>query len=587
MLNDEEAGEEQADRIKLIAALHSADHSPEPTGENSTKVTRVGAEKNSARSSASQMTAAEPGWDALAFWIEETGFQQIYQRLVYIRETMRHDPADYISSIKPLLEHHRFWPVVQTFQVDDDVKKAAMRQIRNLGIEDVDFHQNYLGKLFEQFGDSDVWDLSCTSIDDNANDRGRILSQERDEVRVARAEQLLRYSPRNPQAFAVLIEERWDQYKNRAEELRALSEQYPRLALAYGRRAVETNDYQRAKTLFEQAVAQDPSFDTYIAALADAYRLLGDMKMFEKTYQTYFKKIPNVRLNYPWANDTIAKCFIRRGQFDKAAPYADKAAESWAGWAMLTEAVVKEHFNKFDDAEKLYEGVAGNYGWSSTAYWLAFCLRTGHGKKDEARKGWDDFKRRLSGNPVQSYGDIFAVIDVLDGKDADAEPIFPDSASNEPHDPWLGLCAAMEADRLGDLALRDKLLASVRQQGEQFNDPVTHHPRQNLIDLASLLVDALKLKKPAKLDIASAERICRAGRQKQIQMASFIVGEYLSQHGKMESAAKFWLHALDDPHSGEGQTEMAGFRLRQEAIKPEEFELTRKLVGASELWFSD
>ena len=63
----------------------------------------------------------------------------------------------------------------------------------------------------------------------------------------------------------------------------------------------------------------------------------------------------------------------------KAQPYAEAAAQTWAGWAMQCAVRCYEGMKDWERAELWVRRLSERYPDSSLRAWLNFCKRTGHG----------------------------------------------------------------------------------------------------------------------------------------------------------------------------------------------------------------
>lgn len=594
-LTDDEVPDEQQDRLKLIAALYAAGQSggeksdggaAVPLAEDRNNKPTVSPTPADARTDVRD--AAEPGWGALANWIEETTFLHAFRRAQFLANDIHEDPSEYIGFIRPLVEHHRFFAAINLLRFDPAAKKAAADTLNGISLYGLDTRQRYLADAFYGVDPRrcvQTWLDLTAPMDRTANDVALLTWQWKSKYLEPYAEWWLQLSPRNPQALGILIGSRSNPYKDKADQYATLAEQHPYLARALADRYFASKQYAKSETFYALAVKLEPTL-TYYRELAYFYRLRGDLDRFQRTLEKYVATEPDVNLDHAQAIVCIVACYTKRGLWEKAAPFARQAAESGAAFTLLGYAVVCEHLNKFDEANQLYRADADSYGDSGALYWLCFSLRTGRGNEPEARRRWERYRRQNPNGPGPNGIEGYAVVDLLDGKDDSALEIFQRDFERS-NNPWMGLCAALAADRLGKTALRDQLLDEVRQRGAKFAEPLDGRPRQSLIDLADLLADNLKHDGRPALDLAAAERICQRGKFEQIQLAAYLVGDYLWKHGKLEDAERFWMHALDDLSWGQAQTEVPAFRLKQAGIKAEDLDAARKKLGLKDRWYTD
>ncbi len=171
----------------------------------------------------------------------------------------------------------------------------------------------------------------------------------------------------------------------------------------------------------------------------------------------------------------------------------------------------------------------------------------------------------------------------MEDKDSDALAVFRKNFDNS-DEPINGLGAALTADRMGNTELRDRLLAQVRERSAHFVVPTTGRVRQSLVDLAGLFADDLKRGGHATFDLGKVEEICKREDGVLPHTAACFVGEYLSRHGKLADAQRFWLHAMDETGLGVLYFELAAYRLKQSGVDPADQAELRKKLGIKERW---
>ena len=75
----------------------------------------------------------------------------------------------------------------------------------------------------------------------------------------------------------------------------------------------------------------------------------------------------------------IANHYMGLKQWDKARPYADAAAQTWAGWAMTCAARCARVRKTGSGPKPGTAAIAERYPEDSWAVWYFFCKRTGQG----------------------------------------------------------------------------------------------------------------------------------------------------------------------------------------------------------------
>jgi tetratricopeptide (TPR) repeat protein len=175
-----------------------------------------------------------------------------------------------------------------------------------------------------------------------------------------------------------------------------------------------------------------------------------------------------------------ANFLMSRGDYARAARYAATAARSGAECAIQSQEYPAEGMGDWASAEKYARQAADAYG--NTQAWFTWCIRTGHGDLEAARKHF------LAGmNPAADDIDgleMIAVYHMLNGDDTKAQP-FLKRLYEEKHDPWGALHAAIYAGAHGDVQTERRVLAPFAEPGKS-SFPVTP-----LTDLAAACAKAL------------------------------------------------------------------------------------------------
>ena len=74
---------------------------------------------------------------------------------------------------------------------------------------------------------------------------------------------------------------------------------------------------------------------------------------------------------------------MKKNEFEKAEPFAEAAADSWAAWAMEAAIECEEGLGHWEQAEGWVKREQQRYGPATR--WLRWCERTGHGDLEAAR----------------------------------------------------------------------------------------------------------------------------------------------------------------------------------------------------------
>ncbi len=369
------AAAERKDRFALIASLYAAD---------------------------APCDGCEPGWSALAYWIEETNFLQVLRRAEYLKDGLDGDPNQYIDSAVPLIPHHRFRPVVESIRPDARSKRVALIALKKIPISDLDLRQIYVSEFFRNWDEAErgrAWMAEHDNEDPAADDLLAILPNSSAISQPDVAEELIKISPHCPTGWAALFEGRWDKYKDRAQKFMPIAREHPVLAVALGRAYLREREYDKSEAMFKSAIAAEPSILHY-GELAKVYDARDEGDKVQKLYEEFMATQPDVDYLHAQAENAIAGYYLRRWEWEKALPFAQRSAASGAEWGMELLAYAQENLQQFDAAERTYRAIRDKYGEDrAAAGWLLLLPpnRSGETRRKLGRRGTIMFNPERTG----------------------------------------------------------------------------------------------------------------------------------------------------------------------------------------------
>lgn len=259
--------------------------------------------------------------------------------------------------------------------------------------------------------------------------------------------------------------------------------------------AVLANEYtvagrhEEAIRTAERASELLPCYDTY-RALALAYRGAEREEKYLSSIEKAFE-YPTYSLGGAMLRAEVARLFMRRGEFDKAEPHAEKAAESFSAFGLYCLIDCYTGQERWKEAEDLARQCVQRYP-NNSEVWFLWCRRTGHGDLKASRQFAEPAYRQLReapreslpevlvwrlGNYLISAGDYAEAIEVL-------EPLILETES--PGNAQLVALAYLQmgkkkeaiallkkasgwAHRSADAARRDGVFAAALESGEKLS----------------------------------------------------------------------------------------------------------------------
>jgi tetratricopeptide (TPR) repeat protein len=312
-------------------------------------------------------------------------------------------------------------------------------------------------------------------------------------------------------------------------------------------------------------------------ALSEVYRLKGDEENWLSTLEA-FLKTEDYGLGHAQIQVEIADHFIGKGDWARARPYADAAAESWAAWALLKAGQCAEVMQDWQAAENWYAGLAQRYPENVWA-WYEFCRRTGHGDEQRALQFALPFVRRMEfGTADEQFR--AAVVHALAKRSRDAAAVF-DSVYRLQPTPTIGLHALLEFDESGDIQSRDRILDAIHQRRTENQAA----PQSGVAELAELIYNtkpkgALSAAAPEKLE----EIVTTAGEGERAVLM-YLLGWYMDRTGQKDDAVAYWKRCLRERFADPCNCtrSLAGAALIDRGVAPPDYlaERSRPLAGDS------
>ena len=314
-----------------------------------------------------------------------------------------------------------------------------------------------------------------------------------DNDRLKAARRLLEISPVSPYAKATLIEHDWQNVRQHAEAWERDAAHQPAVLAALAKHHIEDGKLAAAEHCLKATLQMAPDEPTY-RRLALVYEKQGQEDKWLATLEECLQRAGQ-GMDEAGVRETIALHFMERKQWEKAEPYAEEAAKSGAGLAMLTAGACQEGLHNWDAAEEYFRNASSSNS-EATATWYCFCRRTGRGDLDSARQTARDFIENFDPNSgdisaAQGYKDYAGLYFILEEQFDKALHFFEEDFAKT-NNPYVGLETALLADRLKYTKKRDAALQQIKAKGATYMRKMTGKPRLELIALADLIAQDLR-----------------------------------------------------------------------------------------------
>ncbi len=314
----------------------------------------------------------------------------------------------------------------------------------------------------------------------------------------------------------------------------------PAVLAALGLHYSNAKNYDEAQRVLSRYITLSPDAWAY-QTLAGNFKAQGQLDRWQETLDEFLNKVEDLGLDHARVRVEIANHYMGLKQWDKARPYAEAAAQTWAEWAMDCAARCAESEEDWERAETWYSRITERYPDQCWAVWYFFCKRTGRGNLEAARDFVEQYVTARAGRPDRLNPEYAGCFYWLDGRLEKAKEAFAKAyESNSPVS--AALCLAMLADDEKNPGRRDALLKEIAAKHED-KSPKT-------AALCQMLVESVfdpSGKKP--LDLAALDRLVESIPEDGKGNACFFVGWFLKNHGDAKSAKKYLLSCSRSPQS--------------------------------------
>jgi tetratricopeptide (TPR) repeat protein len=285
--------------------------------------------------------AGEPSWAVLGSLIRETRFVHVQHRLHFMRYSWSVPVEEFWDEARPLVARHRYQPYLLALAFGTPQADRAFADSFGDSLwpdleltEDVMINQ--LGQVAENRR-KQAWRLTQLHMDHLVRDfavQADLYSREQKEILVHNANKILGLSPENPYAMYLLIEADGEHVQpQQLAEWEKKGADFPPLLGTLGRRYSELRQYEKARDYLERFIQESPESWAF-ERLARNFKEQGDTETWLATLDRYLAAGEDHGLDHARVRVEIANYYMTNRQWEKAQPYAEAAAETWAGWAM-------------------------------------------------------------------------------------------------------------------------------------------------------------------------------------------------------------------------------------------------------------
>ena len=406
----------------------------------------------------------EPSWGALGRLVMDARFALLLRRAQFMRWTWNVPTAEFVAATRPLVADHPYLPLLDSFAVDPSADPAGYAElIRRVEIPDLDFvegrfvglvsrtdferHKRLVAKMICH-GDTFYQDLVLLS---------RWIKKE---AKLEVARNIERTSPFAPMARAMLIDDDWARVEPRAKEweAEAIAGGRPEILMNLGGRYLELKHWDDAERCLAKAIEMTPDIEGF-KLLAKVYQGRGELERWKATLERALEA-DDPGLDHMTIRVQLANYYMGLKEYDKALPYAESAAATWAGAGMQSAAYCHESMGHWDQAELWVRRSTERYPETDWMSWFVWCRRTGRGDLAAARAFAVAFMKGFGDRPTVGRCDAIGRFYIVDGSPKEALSVLVPLQDKLP-DPIRGLMIASQAEAMDDTESRDRALAGI------------------------------------------------------------------------------------------------------------------------------
>jgi sugar lactone lactonase YvrE len=508
----------------------------------------------------------EPSWPILGRTALDESVLEVMDQVKYRRYQMGSPLGDELRRAEPLLAGNPVRGIADCYELDYARDPERYRKLLDsVEVEEpVPSFKKYADYLYsvgdprEKERASALQNRIQAAYDDIAGDLIRGVPGDA----LQRARRLQRVAPKSPNAVAWIVQLDWDAVAPGAKALETDFAAHPvvlsELAKAYSAR----QKWSDAERVLRRLVRQVPELWAY-EMLADNALAQGHEDEWKAALDEFIALDPP-GLAGAQARNKIARHFNQAGDFAKARPYAEAAAESYAGWAMSTASESCEGLRDYACSERWERAAAERYDNAATS-WYMWCKRTGKGDEASAWKVAES--HFISLGEHASYGDLLAggVTALLHGDRVEARKRLARAFANF-QSPHAGFLAAVLAKEQGDDLASNQTLDTITSKSASLK--FEGAPPMELIQLAPLARDYLAGKSTSAALEQGATLVSSSAALPARTDFEYMLALCFEAGGDHEAAERHLLHVAADGKQGRWTTTVARATLRSLGKEP-------------------
>jgi tetratricopeptide (TPR) repeat protein len=466
----------------------------------------------------------EASWGMLAELIQQTRFLHAYRYSEYMRIRKSSVPDPKLVADKSILVgNHPYLPLLAHLAVrTPEDREAILKVVKQMRLSEISLHVNgrflnVVNTLVDANRLTPMYRRMHGHTDPTYYDLlGPVMFSKGEDPKYLH--RLLLISPYSPNGRARAIALEWDRYESRIESWR--NDGHSVVLAALAKHYADAKEDERAIELYQAALRGGADRPTYLE-LADLYERRKDEP---KWLETLVESLNLDRGGVDWAktNHKIAHHYMKAREWEKALPYAEKAASTKSGGGMIAAGRCHLALEHFDRSEELFAATSNRYA-EDVFEWYAWCKLTGRGSVDDARELVEKQLKAEGDRVTQAKGVRNAIYYLLSNQDLEAAKLL-NRILVKSNDERVRMYYFVAADRVRNAEARDQAVKSfLNQPGERAAVLRMIGESGPAVPLDLRKINATLAQMPAGSKMETA----------------MVVGLFLSQHGQPKAAIRY------------------------------------------------
>lgn len=421
-------------------------------------------------------------WAILGRLIEETAFVHVQRRARFLRFMLGVEVEDFLEESLESVEGHPFEPLIRSYGLEPTRDLDAYAELLSrVPAGEVDYRmygfieacRPIRGARFSH-RDQEVFNKAFAISDDIARDMEYAIRVAGGDLEKMAAHALRQTSPHNPAAYAALIRHEWAEFQGEVEKWEAQFIDQPVVQLELARQFRATGKRDDAIRCLENYLTAAADYRAF-HELAAIHLEAKDKANWRKTLEAYLEHEDHA-MNHATIHMDLAYDYIADGNPPKAIPHGKAAGDTYSYSGLTCLVHCYEAAEKWSAAEKVLKKIGQRYPESRTD-WYFWCVRTGKGQIDEARR---DLEAEIQSTPAEERSatdaEASGVFYLAEGKPDQAVILFREAhrKSRNPYDALHLAVLVLESGDQGAFRTALEAAANVKHANARMQRPHLH-----------------------------------------------------------------------------------------------------------------